>query len=110
VALRRRLGDADRADVRRRRLADPGDEDWALTLLVSRTAPTTGQLAMLLDLASDPGGIAALGPGGTPAPQGHPAPASLRVGADPARPGGGVGHVAPLPANVRPQPLHSADA
>ena len=41
VALRRRLGDADRADVRRRRLADPGDEDWALTLLVSRTAPTT---------------------------------------------------------------------
>ena len=38
VALRRRLGDAERADVRRRRLAEPGDEDWALTLLVSRTA------------------------------------------------------------------------
>ena len=109
VALRRRLGDADRADVRRRRLEDPGDEDWALTLLVSRTAPTTGQLAMLLDLASDPGGIAALLPGGTDAPEGHPAPASFRVDADPARPGGMVGHVAPLHADVWPQPLTRDD-
>ena len=95
VALRRRLGDADRADVRRRRLADPGDEDWALTLLVSRTAPTADQMAMLLDLASDPGGIAALVVGGTDAPEGHPAPASFRLSADPARPGGIVGHVSP---------------
>jgi DNA-binding SARP family transcriptional activator len=109
VALRRRLGGADRADVRRRRLEDPGDEDWALTLLVSRTAPTTGQLAMLVDLASDPGGIAALVPGGTDAPEGHPAPASFRVDADPARPGGMVGHVAPLHADVWPQPLTSGD-
>jgi DNA-binding SARP family transcriptional activator len=109
VALRRRLGDTDRADVRRRRLADPGDEDWALTLLVSRTAPTTGQMAMLLDLASDPGGIAALVPGGTDAPEGHPAPASFRVDADPARPGGMVGHVAPLHADVWPQPLTRDD-
>ena len=109
VALRRRLGGADRADVRRRRLEDPDDEDWALTLLVSRTAPTTGQLAMLLDLASDPGGIAALVPGGTDAPEGHPAPASFRVDADPARPGGMVGHVAPLHADVWPQPLTSGD-
>jgi DNA-binding SARP family transcriptional activator len=109
VTLRRRLGDADRADVRRRRLADPGDEDWALTLLVSRTAPTNGQMAMLLDLASDPGGIAALVPGGTDAPEGHPAPASFRVDTDPARPGGMVGHVAPLHADVWPQPLTRDD-
>jgi DNA-binding SARP family transcriptional activator len=109
VALRRRLGGADRADVRRLRLEDPGDEDWALTLLVSRTAPTTGQLAMLLDLASDPGGIAALVPGGTDAPEGRPAPASFRVDTDPARPGGTVGHVAPLHADVWPQPLTSGD-
>jgi DNA-binding SARP family transcriptional activator len=109
VALRRRLGDADRASVRRRRLADPGDEDWALTLLVSRTAPTTEQLAMLLDLASDPGGIAALVVGGTGIPEGHPAPASFRLAADPARLGGIAGHVSPLHLDVWPQPLTSDD-
>ena len=109
VALQRRLGDADRADVRRRRLADPGDEDWALTLLVSRTAPTTEQLAMLLDLASYPGGIAALVVGGTGAPEGHPAPASFRLAADPAAPGGIAGHVSPLHLDVWPQPLTRDD-
>jgi DNA-binding SARP family transcriptional activator len=109
VALRRRLGDADRADVRRRRLADPGDEDWALTLLVSRTPPTTDQLAMLLDLASEPGGIAALVVGGTDVPDGHPAPASFRLDPDLAQPGGIVGHVSPLHLDVWPQPLTRAD-
>ena len=109
VALRRRLGDADRADVRRRRLADPGDEDWALTLLVSRTAPTSDQLAMLLDLASEPGGVAALVAGGTEPPEGHPAPASFRVSPDLARPGGILGHLAPLHLDVRPQPLTRDD-
>jgi DNA-binding SARP family transcriptional activator len=109
VTLRRRLGDADRSDVRQRRLEDPGDEDWALTLLVSRTAPTTAQMAMLLDLASDPGGIAALVPGGTEVLEGHPAPASFRLDADPARPGGIVGHVSPLHADVWPQPLARDD-
>jgi DNA-binding SARP family transcriptional activator len=109
VALRRRLGDADRAGVRRRRLIDPGDEDWALTLLVSRTAPAPDQMAMLADLASDPGGIAALVAGGTEAPEGHPAPASFRLAADPARPGGIVGHVSPLHLDVWPQPLTRDD-
>jgi DNA-binding SARP family transcriptional activator len=109
VALRRRLGDADRADVRRRRLTDPGDEDWALTLLVSRTAPTPDQMAMLADLASDPGGIAALVGGGAEAPEGHPAPASFRLAADPARPGEIVGHVSPLHLDVWPQPLARDD-
>jgi DNA-binding SARP family transcriptional activator len=109
VSLRRRLGRADRADVRRRRLADPGDEDWALTLLVSRTPPTTDQLAMLLDLASDPGGVAALVVGGTEIPEGHPAPASFRLTADPDAPGGIVGHIAPLHLDVWPQPLARDD-
>jgi DNA-binding SARP family transcriptional activator len=109
VALRRRLGDADRAGVRRRRLADPGDEDWALTLLVSRTAPTIEQMAMLLDLASDPGGVAALVVGGTEAPEGHPVPASFRLAADPARPGGIAGHISPLHLDVWPQPLSRDD-
>ena len=112
VGMRRRLdelGDADRADIRRRRLIDPGDEDWALTLLVSRTAPTPDQMAMLADLASDPGGIAALVPGGAEAPDGHPAPASFRLQPDPARPGGIAGHVAPLHLDVWPQPLTRDD-
>jgi DNA-binding SARP family transcriptional activator len=109
VSLRRRLGRADRADVRRRRLADPGDEDWALTLLVSRNPPTTDQLAMLLDLASDPGGIAALVVGGTEIPDGHPAPASFRLAPDTGEPGGIVGHIAPLHLDVRPQPLTKGD-
>ncbi len=109
VALRRRLGDAERADVRWRRLAEPGDEDWALTLLVSRTTPSIGQMAMLLDLASEPGGLAALVAGGTAIPGGHPAPASFRLADDPARPGGIVGHLSPLHLDVSPQPLARDD-
>jgi DNA-binding SARP family transcriptional activator len=109
VGLRRRLGDVDRSGVRQRRLIDPGDEDWALTLLVSRTAPTPDQMAMLADLASDPGGIAALVAGGTEAPEGHPAPASFRLAADPARLGGIVGHLSPLHLDVWPQPLARDD-
>lgn len=109
VALRRRLGDTERTDLRRRRLADPGDEDWALTLLVSRTAPSIGQMAMLLDLASEPGGLAALVAGGTAIPNGHPAPASFRLADDPAQPGEIVGHLSPLRLDVAPQPLTRTD-
>jgi DNA-binding SARP family transcriptional activator len=109
VALRRRLGGADRADIRRCRLAEPGDEDWALTLLVSRLAPTSDQLAMLADLAADPGGIAALVAGGADVPEGHPAPASFRLRRDPAQPGGIAGHISPLHLDVSPQPLSRAD-
>jgi DNA-binding SARP family transcriptional activator len=109
VALRRRLGDADRSDVRRRRIEEPGDEDWALTLLVSRTAPTSEQLAMLLDLAAEPGGVAALVAGGAEAPEGHPAPASFRLSSDLSRPDGIAGHLAPLHLDVWPQPLARTD-
>ncbi len=106
VTLRRRLGGAD---VRRQRIEEPGDEDWALTLLVSRTPPTQSQMAMLLDLASAPGGIAALVAGGTEPPEGHPAPASLRLRDDAAVPGGISGHVSPVHLDVRPQPLSRDD-
>jgi len=109
VALRRRLGDAERSDVRRRRIEESGDEDWALTLLVSRTAPTSEQLAMLLDLAAEPGGIAALVVGGAEAPEGHPAPASFRLSPDLSRPDGIAGHLAPLHLDVWPQPLTRND-
>ena len=106
VTLRRRLGGAD---VRRQRIEEPGDEDWALTLLVSRTPPTSAQMAMLLDLASVPGGIAAFVAGGSEPPEGHPAPASLRLREDPSVPGGISGHVSPLHLDVCPQPLSRDD-
>jgi DNA-binding SARP family transcriptional activator len=106
VTLRRRLGGAD---VRRQRIEEPGDEDWALTLLVSRTPPTSAQMAMLLDLASVPGGIAALVAGGGEPPEGHPAPASLRLREDPSVPGGISGHVSPVHLDVCPQPLSRDD-
>ena len=109
VGLRRRLGDVDHAEVRHRRLTQPGDEDWALTLLVSRVAPTTGQLAMLLDLASDPGGIAALVAGGADLPGGHPSPSALLLAEDPAEPGGMVAQIEPTGLRAWPQPLAEAD-
>ena len=109
VVIRRRLGDIEHADVRHRRLTQPGDEDWALTLLVSRVAPTTGQLAMLLDLASDPGGIAALVAGGAELPGGHPSPSALLLAEDPAEPGGMVAQIEPTGLRAWPQPLAEAD-
>ena len=109
VVIRRRLGDIEHADVRHRRLTQPGDEDWALTLLVSRVAPTTGQLALLLDLASDPGGIAALVAGGAELPGGHPSPSALLLAEDPAEPGGMVAQIEPTGLRAWPQPLAEAD-
>ena len=108
VALQRRLGGAA-ADIRRHRLAAPDDEDWALTLLVSRVAPTPSQFALLLDLCGDPAGMAALVPGGTAAPAGHPAPASIELTAGPG-PGGEItARIWPLGLEAWPQPLTEAD-
>jgi DNA-binding SARP family transcriptional activator len=109
VVLRRRLGDFDHVDVRHRRLTQPGDEDWALTLLVSRVAPTTGQLALMLDLASDPGGIAAVVAGGDEVPGGHPPQSTVVLEDDPMEPGGIVAHISPLGLQAWPQPLSEAD-
>jgi len=109
VVLRRRLGDFEYADIRHRRLTQPGDEDWALALLVSRFTPTAGQLALLVDLASDPGGIAALVPGGAELPSGHPPLSTIALEEDPAQPDGIVAHVSPVGLDTRPQPLTEAD-
>ena len=109
VGLRRRLGDVEHAEVRHRRLTQPGDEDWALTLLVSRIPPTTAQLALLLDLASDPGGIAALVAGGADLPGGHPPPSALLLAEDLAQPGGMVAQIEPTGLLAWPQPLADAD-
>jgi len=64
---------------------------------------------MLLDLAAEPGGIAALVVGGADVPEGHPAPASFRISSDLSRPDGIAGHLAPLHLDVWPQPLTRTD-
>jgi DNA-binding SARP family transcriptional activator len=81
-AIERRMTDGGAADVRTRRLADPDDEDWGLTLLVSRLRPTPGQMSRLLDLADGPGGIAALVAGDTQTEDGKLAPALFQLDAD----------------------------
>src|SRR5262249_49150426 len=82
-----RLAGDPQADVRTRRMEDPEDEDWGLTLLVSRLEPTPEQMARLLVLADGPGGVAALVAGVTQAAGGKLAPALLRLESDPAGPG-----------------------
>ena len=106
VTLQRRLGDGGPVDVRYRRIAEPDDEDWALYLLVSRIPPTAAQLSFLIDITSEPGGIAALVAG---RPDGSPAPASLLLSSDPDRPGGIVAQISPLQLEVRPQALTEGD-
>ncbi len=85
--IARRLLDDGQADVRTRRMEDPEDEDWGLTLLVSRLQPTPEQMSRLLDLADGPGGVAALVAGDTQAADGKLAPTVLRLEPDPAGPG-----------------------
>jgi DNA-binding SARP family transcriptional activator len=109
VALRRRLGESPLADVRYHRLADPADEDWALTLLVSSVPPTSGQLALLSDLSADPGGIAALVPGGAEPSSGHRPPAVINMSAGPAGDGTVFAQLWPLQLEARPQALDDAD-
>jgi DNA-binding SARP family transcriptional activator len=118
VSLRRRLADPEPgmagedggyADVRQRRVTEPGDEDWALAVLVSRVPPTARQMALLADLAGDPGGIAALVRGTAGAADSHPGHASIQLAADPDAPGGMVADVFPLGVRVWPQPLAEAD-
>jgi DNA-binding SARP family transcriptional activator len=84
--VERRLGDDQQTDVRTRRMTDPEDDDWGLTLLVSRLVPTPRQMTRLLDLADGPGGIAALVAGATEANDGKLAPAVFRL--EPDGPGG----------------------
>jgi DNA-binding SARP family transcriptional activator len=82
-----RLADDPEADVRTRRMEDPDDEDWGLTLVVSRLEPTPEQMARLLVLADGPGGVAALVAGDTKATDGELAPALLSLESDPEGPG-----------------------
>ena len=110
LALRRRLGDDASADVRELRLASPDDEDWGLTILVSRVEPEPDEIARLLELAEDgPGGIAALVAGDPESPDGRMAPTALQLAPDPDHPGQILANVIPLQISVRPQTLSDAD-
>jgi DNA-binding SARP family transcriptional activator len=66
-ALAGRLGTAHglpgASQIRDLRLTRPDDEDWDLTLLVSRMPPSPAQLEELVSLADSYGGIAVLVPG-----------------------------------------------
>jgi DNA-binding SARP family transcriptional activator len=110
LALRRRLGDDPQADVRELRLAAPQDEDWGLTILVSRVEPAPAEMARLLELAEDgPGGIAALVAGDPETPDGRMSPTVLQLAPDPEHPELILANVIPLQIVVQPQVLSDAD-
>ena len=96
--------------MRELRLAEPDNEDWGLTILISRLEPDPDQMMRLLVLAEDgAGGIAALVAGDTEAPNGRMASAVLQVAPDPQAPDGVVANVIPLQITVRPSTLSAAD-
>jgi DNA-binding SARP family transcriptional activator len=106
-----RLADDDPpASVRQLRLTAPDDEDWGLTLLVSRVEPSADQMAHLLELAEDgPGGLAALVAGDPETADGRMAPTALQLAPDSQHPDEILANVIPLQITVRPQSLTSAE-
>ena len=109
VTLQRRLRDGGAVDVRYRRITEPDDEDWSLTLLVSKVPPNEAQLAFLSDISAEPGGIAALVAADPDGGSAAAAPSVFALAADPDRPGGILARITPLQLQVRPQVLTSAD-
>ena len=98
------------ASVRELRLAEPDDEDWGLSILISRIEPTPDQLTRLLDLALDScGGIGMLIAGDQETADGRMAPTALQVAPDPHADDGIVANVIPLQATVRPRALSEAE-
>jgi DNA-binding SARP family transcriptional activator len=109
-AARSRLADRPRIDVRQLRLTSPDDEDWALTILVSRIEPSPSQLQRLIDLAEEgAGGLAALLAGDPETTAGRMAPTVLQVAPDPHEPGEIIANVVPMQITVRPRVLSAAD-
>ncbi|MGB6454149.1 MAG: bacterial transcriptional activator domain-containing protein, partial [Streptosporangiaceae bacterium] len=105
-----RIAARTRADVRELRLAEPDDEDWSLTILVSRTPPSPDQLTRLLDLAMDnQAGVAVLFAGDPETTAGRMAPTVLQLAPDPEVADGIVANVVPLQITVRPRTLSAAE-
>jgi DNA-binding SARP family transcriptional activator len=106
----RLAGDEPPASIRQLRLTAPDDEDWGLTLVVSRIEPTADQMAHLLELAEDgPGGIAALVAGDPETADGRMAPTALQLAPDSQHEGEILANVVPLQITVRPQSLTGAE-
>jgi len=105
-----RMAEGSPSDIRELRLAEPDNEDWGLTVLVSRVEPEAEQMARLLQLAEDgPGGIAALVAGDPESDDGRMAPTVMQLAPDPERPNGIIANVVPLQITVRPQTLSAAE-
>jgi DNA-binding SARP family transcriptional activator len=110
VVSARLAGDDPPASIRQLRLTAPDDEDWGLTLLVSRIEPTEDQMAHLLALAEDgPGGLAALVAGDPETADGRMAPTALQLAPDSQHPDEILANVIPLQITVRPQTLTGAE-
>ena len=105
-----RVADRAPADMRELRLAEPENEDWGLTILVSRAEPAPDELQRLLELAEDgPGGVAAFVAGDPETTGGRMVPTVLQVAPDPELPGGIIANVVPLQIMIRPRALSGAD-
>lgn len=105
-----RLAERAPADMRELRLAEPGNEDWGLTILVSRTEPTPAEMQRLLELAEDgPGGFAAFVAGDPETSSGRMAPTVLQLAPEPELPGGIIANLVPLQITMRPCALSGAD-
>ena len=110
AAVGHRIAARAPADVRELRLVEPDNEDWSLTILISRAEPNPAQLTRLLELAEDgPGGIAALVAGDPETPDGRMAPTVLQLAPDPQAPDGVIANVVPLQITVRSRALSDAD-
>jgi DNA-binding SARP family transcriptional activator len=105
-----RIAEHGPADVRDLRLAEPDNEDWGLTILISRLEPDPDQMMRLLAVAEDGGGgIAALVAGDTEALDGRMAQAVLQVAPDPQASEEIIANVVPLQITVRPGALSAVD-
>jgi DNA-binding SARP family transcriptional activator len=105
-----RIAERAPASVRELRQAEPHNEDWGLTILVSRVEPSSAEMTCLIELAEDgPGGIAALVAGDPEANDGRMAPTVMQLAPDPERSGGIVANVVPFQITVRPRVLSNAE-
>jgi DNA-binding SARP family transcriptional activator len=109
-AVGRRLASMPSSDIRELRLHAPNDEDWGLTIMVTRIEPSGEQVRRLLELAEVcPGGLAVLMAGDPEAPDGQMAPAALQLAPDPEASDGIIANVNPLQITVWPTALSAAD-
>jgi DNA-binding SARP family transcriptional activator len=96
--------------VRELRLAEPDNEDWGLTVLISRAEPSAEQMSRLLEFADDgPSGVAVLVAGDPESDDGRMAPTVMQLAPDPDRPDGIIANVVPLQITVRPRALSAAE-